>query len=170
MPVAHWPWEEDDEDQPELVAQVRPVRVELPQQGGQGEALRQGPPGPPWTRCSTQKVLNEHFFLILLSRISATLSAVSVRKVRVLLFSTFPCNRKVLCFPRIFIFSSSSRIYCLASSSGRHRFPGHFLLNSNELRTKETVATMCLFVSHWQILPHTWVRQIDQLRKWKILE
>ena len=121
----------------------------------------------------TQKVLNEHFFLILLSRISATLSAVSVRKVRVLLFSTFPCNRKVLCFPRIFIFSSSSRIYCLASSSGRHRFPGHFLLDSNELRTKETVAAMCfavLFVFHWQILPHAWVGQIDQPRKWKILE
>ena len=32
---------------------MRPVRVELPEQGGQGEALRQGAPGPPWTRCST---------------------------------------------------------------------------------------------------------------------
>ena len=37
------PLEQDDENQPELPAQVR---AELLEQGGDGEALRQGPPGP----------------------------------------------------------------------------------------------------------------------------
>ena len=40
------PLEQDDENQPELPAQVRQVRAELLEQGGDGEALRQGPPGP----------------------------------------------------------------------------------------------------------------------------
>ena len=88
-------------------------------------------------------------------------------------FSTLSSHRQVLCFSMYLYFFLSSIRYCWASSSGPYRFPGHFLLDSNEPRTKETVAAMCfavLFVFHSQILPHTWVGQIDQQRKWKIVE
>ena len=111
-----------------------------------------------------KKVLEHCFSLLLFSNFCA----VSVRKVIVLLFSTLPSHRQVLCFSMYLYFFPSSIRYCWVSSSGPYRFPGHFLLNSNELRTKETVAAMCfavLFVFHSQILPHAWVRQIDQPRK-----
>ena len=40
------PCRQDDENQPQFPPQVWQVRAQLPQQGGYGEALRQGPPGP----------------------------------------------------------------------------------------------------------------------------